>query len=246
MPTSTHPPSPPQKKSHHQTLGQWHTLNWPVWQQGQAGPGDRLCFIKHPMEPRFSPTRKCLSQLAVSKPWILVLSEFSLHDLFPPLPDCGFIAMQANWVGNTINSMERNGRDFPRNTTTATVPGAPPCTTAAPRGSWKQLACSSYLESEQRAPALQPPWPASCQPRKPLHGQLLGQGRSGGNSDRKGSRSKKSHPAKILYKDFQTFDRQKQLLQRLENESFGYLRKAELPEQQHLLNPLQHSDIVPV
>lgn len=119
-------------------------------------------------------TRKNLSQLDVSELWIWVISEFSLRNLFPPLPDCGFIIKEeANRVGNITNGMERSGRDFPRNATTELVPGAPPCTTAAPKGPWKQLARSSYLESEQDAQALQHPRSQSCQPSS--HRQAFGQ-----------------------------------------------------------------------
>lgn len=75
--------------------------------------------MKHPVEPTLSPTRKSLSQLDVSEPWIRVISDISLHDLSPSLPDCGFVLMEeANWVGNITTGMERNGKDFPRNATT--------------------------------------------------------------------------------------------------------------------------------
>lgn len=126
------------------------------------------------MEPTLPLTRKDLSQLDVSELWIWVISELSLRDLFPSLPDCVFIIKEeAKRVGNITNGMERSGRDFPRNSTTQLVPGAPPCTTAAPKGPWKQLARSSYLESEQDAQALQPPRPESCHPSS--HGQAFGQ-----------------------------------------------------------------------
>ncbi|EOA94670.1 hypothetical protein Anapl_18116 [Anas platyrhynchos] len=88
--------------------------------------------------------------------------------------DCVFIIKEeAKRVGNITNGMERSGRDFPRNSTTQLVPEAPPCTTAAPKGPWKQLARSSYLESEQDTQALQPPRPESCHPSS--HGQAFGQ-----------------------------------------------------------------------
>lgn len=125
------------------------------------------------------------------------------------------------------------------------VSGAPPCTTAAPRGSWKQLACSSYLEPEQRALALLRGQQAAS-PASHSMGSFLDKERVERIQNRKGSWSKKSHPTEILYKAFQTFNSQKQLLQRLETESFGYLRKAGLPQQQHLQNPLLQPDIMPV